>query len=459
MKRSIFDKRIPTLLAFLLIIGGIGAATVFVQRNTYFNQHASGSEAPVNVHVTNRTDTSFTVTYTTTEALPGTVSLRQMNNAEQIYFDDRDERTKISQPYTVHSITIKTLQPTLTYYFSITSGSGTYLNNGSLFTYATLPSLEKDTTNAVELKGEIIAPTGESPPEGLVIATTPNGQLISTLTNSQGEYILSLPFSQPQPITITLSGQNQSSTVVVSSDMKDIPLVTLSKDYDFTQTTQPLSQSFNQSPSFPAFSVEKPPSGTISITTPQQNNNFVDQQPLFKGTALPNARVIITIHSDKNIQTAVTANAFGQWSYRPDTQLSPGQHTITIATKNTFGITQTVTQTFTVFSSGSQVFQSATPSATPTTKPTQAPTNTPVPSATPTVTPTVTPSIIPTDTPTPTLVLASPTPTPLIFGSPTSAIPTPTRKPLPPTGSNTTFVIGITGLISAALGVILFFAL
>ena len=137
----------------------------------------------------------------------------------------------------------------------------------------------------------------------------------------------------------------------------------------------------------------------------------------------------------------------GRWTYRPKTPLSPGLHTITITTKDRFGILRSITQSFTVFASGTQVVQSATPSATPTI------------TSTPTQTPTVVPTIISTPTPTPTILV---TPTPIITVIPT-AIPTPiiTRPPVSPPpapGSSTLMITGIIGTLTIIVGMLLFLA-
>src|SRR5581483_8558856 len=89
------------------------------------------------------------------------------------------------------------------------------------------------------------------------------------------------------------------------------------------------------------------------------------------------------------------ANAQGVWTFRPSTQLSPGNHTITITTKDASGVIRTITQQFVVFASGTQVSVSAPPSA----------------SITPSITPSPPPTALPTKTTTPTPTTITPTPT------------------------------------------------
>src|SRR6185312_548698 len=102
---------------------------------------------------------------------------------------------------------------------------------------------------------------------------------------------------------------------------------------------------------FPSFSTNSSLVATPVITTPTKDETFSDQQPQFSGKALPNQEVTIVVHSTDAISTTVTADANGTWSYRPSSPLAPGAHTISITTKNTAGILQTIEQSFTVYAS------------------------------------------------------------------------------------------------------------
>ena len=82
--------------------------------------------------------------------------------------------------------------------------------------------------------------------------------------------------------------------------------------------------------------------------------------------------------------------------------------------KDVSGILRTITQSFTVFASGTQVSESATPSATPVVTPTSVPISTPIPTSVPTIIPTipVSPTLAPIATITPVI---SPIPAPEIL--------------------------------------------
>ena len=447
-------KKIPGIVGLFVLLIGVGVTVYLAGTQTNLFQHAAPSETPQNIRLTNVTDSSFTVTYQTDSALTGTVALDDSGNTQTI-LDDRDQKTGTPQAYVLHSITAKNLTPATQYAFSILSGTTTYLNNGQKFSIKTAATLTVSPSAQAPLAGKIITNQTTSS-EILIFATTSDSQTISTLADSNGLYILPLntlrtkdlssyavlsPTSTLQILAVGSSDKAQAVVSIASSN--PVPAMTLGESYDFTQSLEPVASS-SATGGFPAFNLDESLRATPQILAPATNDqNYTDAQPLFKGTAPPNEQVTITIHSTDAITKTVTADANGNWSFRPNQPLSPGQHTITISTTNKAGIIQTIQRTFTVYAAGSQVDQSATPSATIAPKPTATPT--PKPKATPTPTPKVT--VIPTVTPTPTIT-KGPTSTP------TPIPPRPTN--LPPTGSNTTVVLGITGIVTTLVGMIIF---
>lgn len=84
------------------------------------------------------------------------------------------------------------------------------------------------------------------------------------------------------------------------------------------------------------------------LLNPTSNEKVSDQTPSFEGTAQPNETVNITINSPQTITAQVKADSTGNWSYIPTTNLTPGNHTITISSRDSNGVLRTITQTFSV---------------------------------------------------------------------------------------------------------------
>jgi hypothetical protein len=446
MKNTVWDKRIPTLLGLVLILIGVGVTSFLVSKGIIFFGNANPSSNPKNVRITNITDSSFTVSYSTDASVAGSVNWGKEQTLGQIALDERDQQSESLVNHKVHSITVSNLSPSTKYYFSITSAQDKYLNNGSPYEVTTGGTISTTPSDQKPIVGKVVNPDGNPPSEAIVYITLDNSQVISSLVKSDGTYIVPLnslrnqdlnsyfTFSDNQNIKMLFYGDGLSSNVTLFvSQINPVATVTLSNSYDFSQGTNPVAsssagQNENLTNSFPT---PKPNSNTSvkapEITTPTENQSFSDQQPVIKGKALPNETVDITIHSDTPIQTQVTADAYGNWNFRPTTALAPGNHTVTITTKDANGILRTITQSFTVYAAGSQVNPVANP-----------PTATPAPSTAPTANPTLTPTPTPTPSPTP-VSSTSPTPslspTPTPSPTPVSTI-TPTQTPVPTRASS-----------------------
>ncbi len=483
MRFSIFQKRIPTLFAIVLIIAGIAATSFLAQRGIIFQGGATPSEEPQDVRITNISDSSFTVSYTTSKKIPGIVAYGTTNTSEKTALDDRDSGRGAVQSYQAHHITMKNLKPSTSYVFSITSGTQTYTNNGELYKVVTGPELTESPSSSKPVVGKIVLPDGKIPEETLVYLTADNSQTISTLIKPDGSYILPLnslrtknltayiSLSKKSTLTMFATNSKEQSTITTGTDVIDpVATITLSKNFDFSSSQEPLNDAASQSISsqFPSIAVDTTTATEPSITTPQKDQTFSDAQPQFQGTAAPNTSVTIVIHSDDNIKAKVTADSRGNWKFRPTQKISPGKHTITITARNLAGTVKTIVQQFTIFAAGFSVDQSATPSATPIITQRKRPSPV-IPSPTSLGVPS--PSIAPVESPTPILlspVLPSPTLipslttiplttlTPISTGIVVQITPIANLTPLPPTGSSTVATLGIGAMILTVIGIFLF---
>lgn len=441
-----FDKRIPMLGVVVILLVGVIITSVLVQQGIIIFQNAAPSDNPQNIRITNISDSSFTVTYTTDTSVIGTITFAKDGEKPEVILDDRDEQSGVPKQYMVHSISAKNLSPNTSYTFTILSGTTTYLDNDKPFSLTTPEKLTDEPSEHIPLAGKVVLPDGTKPTEALIFVTAQNGQMLSTLLNAAGLYILPLntmrtkdlstplQFTQDTQIQILVQNHDLTSRVTTGvTNSNPVPPITLSQDYDFTTQETPLATGSAET-SFPILDfAQNTHIATPQIITPKKDESFSDQQPQFKGTAAPKSTVSISIHSDQAITTQVTTDSNGNWNYRPSQPLSPGQHTITITSPDKYGILHTLTQTFTVYAAGSQVNQSATPSATLT------PTKTPAVTVKPTILPTTKPTLLPTTT----LV-------------PTSVIKPTTHPTLPPTGSNTVAIAGIAGVATTVIGIVLF---
>lgn len=431
--KNLWNSKIPTLIGLLLIIIGTFVTTFLVRNDTIFQIRAGPGEDPKNIKITNVSESSFTITYLTDDKVIGTANYGiDPDNLDGISLDDRDQLSQQVNKYNSHSITVRNLDPNTKYYYSINSGTKKYLDADFKFEIETYGEISESPSSQVPISGKIVLPDGTFPNDGLVYVKIKEAEIISTLLKEGGTYTIPIntlrklnldeyiKIKENTLINIDIFSNGLFSSVSVkSSEISPVPLVTLSGSYDFSTSNEP-DDNLNQSDGFPSFGNVTKKIDDPKILTPTSNEEFTETKPTFEGTAQPNEIVEIEIHSDENIKTKVIADENGNWEYVPSENLSPGEHTITITTKNKDGIIRTISRNFEVFADGG-----STPTPTPTVK------------------------INPSNSPALTTFIQTPTPSATAGISP---IPT-----LPPTGNSSVIIASIVGFATTISGIIALF--
>ncbi|HRN95970.1 MAG TPA: Ig-like domain-containing protein [Candidatus Levybacteria bacterium] len=457
MKKPIWEKRIPTLFALLLVAGSIFLTGFLLQQQTSTTGRASQDTEPAHLAITDITDTSFSVAFTTIEPAVAGIKVSGPNMPESVFFASTNQEAQVS-----HKIYVPNLIPSTQYNFSILLQGKTILNEGNPYTVTTAPIFEDEVPTQL-VEGKIITPEGENAPQVLVILSSDSSQTLSTITDQNGIFTFNIGTLRSPELTAYAS-LTDSSLFTIDTYYRDlasriqirynnitqIPPITLSQNYDFGT----LDIEEEPATSDAQFVIPTPNTtqSTFSITAPAQEQSFIDSRPTFRGTASPQTDVVIIINSQAS--HTVVSNATGQWQFRPQEELAQGENTISVQSKDALGVTKTLTRTFSIFPAGSQIAQTATPSATltPTISVTISPTLSPSPSVT------TTPILSPSET-----VSPSPTPTEIIAPTATST-PQPTVPPIitvtpTPPGSVTTVLVTFTSVILIVAGTALLFIL
>lgn len=248
MRQNLFNGRLPTHLGLLIIVVGIFVTTFLVKNGLLFQINAGPGQDPKDIEITNISDVAFTVSYTTDDQVIGTINYGTDPGAlENIVLDDRDQLTQSVNEYKAHSISLKDLSPNTVYYFMITSGTKTYLNNGSNFNIKTGNELTEQPSDHDPLSGRVIMPDGSSPSEGLVYASINGSQKISAYIKNNGNYTIPLNtlrsksfnayFSIKTGDIINIEAKTASlfsSASVSENQVNPVPIITLSNNYDFS---------------------------------------------------------------------------------------------------------------------------------------------------------------------------------------------------------------------------------
>lgn len=403
MRKSFWNKRIPTLLGILVITLGTFLTSMLVGQQTNFIGQAAPTNIPQEVRITNVSSSSFTVSYVTQAEVVGSLNYGKDPSLGLAAFDERGQSilTKI------HSIKVSNLSPSTKYFFSVVSGGETFLNKELAYEVTTGPQLSEEKPSGGFIVGKIVNINGDSLKNGIVYTTVGNSQTFSTTLKPDGTYSISLEglrasdlssyfdFKDTKIKMLALGENGRSNVSAIYKEVTSIPTIVISKDYDFTEEI-PVSSISATLENFPDFPTSGLRNIAPKITSPTDTQELSEPRPTFRGTAVPGSKITVVIESERE-EAEVTVDQNGNWTYRTNQTLSPGEHRITITARDAFGVLRAITHTFVILGSPEESLAS-TPSASPSPSPSLSPTPTSTPTATPlgfTPTPTPVPTILP----------------------------------------------------------------
>lgn len=250
MSKSILDKKIPSIAGLGVIIIGIAFTTFLVKGPTPFQIQADPKGEPINIQITNVSDTAFTVAYTTDDIVIGTISFgTDPEKLDQIALDERDQLSQKVNEYQAHSLTTNNLTPNTTYYFTIKSGTKKIDNNGKPFMVKTGSVISSSPTTQIPMAGIVVGPKGKPASDGLILVTINGAQKISGLIKNNGNYSIPLNnlrtsdlssyylLDDSSVIKIEAISNNLLSNVnITSNQLSPVPFITLSKNYNFSDS-------------------------------------------------------------------------------------------------------------------------------------------------------------------------------------------------------------------------------
>ncbi len=418
-------SKIPTIIGVVLLIVGLGAGILLVQNRQIFRLGATQEEAPKDVRITNVTDTSFTVSWTTAKEALGFISWGETENSLT-----RTEEDEVGAPGVTHILSVKSLKPETNYFFKINSAGNEYNNNGLVWQAKTGPTLSQPKSNLVS--GNVLTSSGSPAKNALVYLTVGGSSPLSTITSQNGSWVVSISSARTNDlaslvtidesttlleISVNAGPDGVSTAQIYPQAAKPVPSMMLGSTHDFKslspsesaetpRASVELPETATQSSGFEVEEGTATPSATtVTLDSVTQGETLTTTQPEFFGEAPPGTELTITLESDP-ITDEVKVPSSGEWNWTPPSDLAEGTHTITIKWTDVSGILRTLTRTFVVEASEGPAFE-ATPSATLT------------PTATATATPTASPTATRTSTPTA-------TPTATAFATPESGSLTPT---------------------------------
>lgn len=476
------ERRIPTLLALFLLFSGLGIA-VYVDRSSQSLQTSAGSGGvPSDIHISNISDRSFTVSWVTDIPSPGSVIVEHEGNRRTLL--DELDSDAVVRPRLTHAVTVHELTADTVYSVTVVSGKRCNSTQCPVLTQKTARQ-QNPPSDLPPLRGTVQTADGRPAEGALVYVTVGQSLPLSSRSDSAGIWVipmtnirhqnlndqLQLADSDVLQVSVKRASQETATAILDVKSVRanvSLPPFVFGNSYNLidllSKRKHILAQQEQQKTLGAATNrtgaAQSPETdtGVLEILFPKKDNDTTtDFRPRFRGIGVPNTNIRISLDGDAQAGN-VKIGKDGTWNSRPTRDLSPGVHRITIRGVDRENKPVSLSRQFIVFKSGEQVLAESTPAGTltPTLSPTTAPvegTATPTPTgvlATPTVDASV--SATPTFTPSPT---SSPSATPTT--PPPTDVPTvpPVGEPEAPGGAVPTFLFAGAGIgllvIAAAL--------
>jgi hypothetical protein len=401
------EARIPTILGTLLLVVSLFGGVYLTSRNQNLSSKANSDCKPQNPQVTNITHNSAEISYFTQGECSSV--LKVDNRTITNHFSSTSPKSK------THYFTINGLKEKANYLYSVISEGNTYTHQNYSFTTATKPIGNIPTSNLAW--GRVFNPDMSPASNAIVYLNIPGASPLSSPVTQNGYWNISLAisFNSDKNNWFSLSTDTQEDVVVISADGVTTQITSNSSrnnpvpDIIIGQNSFSESESLSQPATGQLDQYDlNPSSKNLEIHNPSDNETLSTQKPEFFGSAPSSSKIIIKVESPETINSETTSTSDGNWSWSPSSNLTPGEHTITVSTQNpSTGIWQTVTRRFVVLAADtdSPLAFSSSSSATPV-----ASTPTSVPPIAQALTPTSLPTQVPVATLAPTTIL-SPSPT------------------------------------------------
>ena len=365
------ERKIPTIFGLILLLLTLYFGIYSVTHRTNTSSQASGSCDPVNLQVTNITDKSVSISFTTSADCLSTISLSGQTIA------NNKGKGKI------HYFEISSLKEFQAYTFFVISGGEKYSADNFNFKTAKKPNKQMPGSNLAW--GRIYNPDKTPAAEAIVYFSVAGASPLSSLVTSSGEWNIPLATSFNESLTDYFSSPSNTEENIVVINYDQIQTQVVSNTDHNNPVPDIIIGQDNFSVPSPVAEIELPQTNLLdneynftdnnplTISNPSDNETLSTKRPEFFGTAKPGTELKIEVHSSVAINDSVTTNEDGTWDWAVPQDLSPGEHTVTLTDENN----NAISKKFIVLAAESNTSFTASSSATPTIKPTSTPTSIP----------------------------------------------------------------------------------
>lgn len=273
--KKLLDKRIPTILGLLVLVVALVAGIFLLGDGPgVFAPRATPATTPKKIKITNVTDNSFTISFLTDEKTPGFIKYgTQSNSLNSQASDDRDQLSGTVSDFQMHHITVRGLQPTTSYYYTLGTGSNAkFDNNGSPFTIKT-SARNGAPAAAKTIYGSVSNQAGNPADGAVVYVTLANAGEMSSLVKASGSW--AIPLSNARTKDGSGYAQVTDSDTIILSVQGNILNETISHNTTVSEAQPVPTLSFGQTtPSATDTQAEIAPIKVEDETQPESPDNF-----------------------------------------------------------------------------------------------------------------------------------------------------------------------------------------
>ncbi len=391
-------NRIPVPVGILLLVI-LALLLNFIRQKQILFPWATSQLKPQEVKTSNITDRSFVVSWITNGLTTGGVKLR----GELVYRDIRDSQTGQQGKHYTHYVLIDhQLEAKTQYKFSIISGGIEFQNEQFIVNTAQLPSGVLPQANLAF--GQVKDERGVAVPGAIVYFEIPGISLLSSLTTSQGNWVIPLSVAFDAQLTelaqipddktgetIRVEGGPLGKSVVLNlvGNNRPVPAITLGQNHDFREILPNHEEEQTKESLFDNTFSLTPVPVDFEIKNPNEGETINTLRPEIFGVGPAGGKVEIIVESEKSFRTSLEIGQDQEWHWAVPDNLEPGEHTLTVNYISPTGEIKKIVRKFVVMAAEGDTSPAfiSSPSAllTPTVLP--SPTLTPTPTATPTISP------------------------------------------------------------------------
>jgi hypothetical protein len=398
-KLYIEEKKIawPIALLFIVIIF-FGIILLF--NNNKSKSNKTQTEKLKQMEIVNVSANSVSIYWRTSGKSIGHITYgNKISDIGNIIYDDRD-KPGTTQARVNHLVTLRDLTSNTKYYYYLNINGDNYKNvDNNPFSFTT-SNVSKQTTNLKPAYGIIVDTKNKPVVDSAVLLKIKNISPLFAFTKSDGSFLISLNYLLDKSNYLPIRATNNEDTIIEINDedkneLKIETNVNLLSNLGEKLVMQPgtMTKKINEKISLEQQYLKKEDNqktmAAFDFIYPKIDASIPDAKPLIKGVAEPYSQIDGIIIPEKRKFIAM-ADKDGVWKYTPIFDLSAGEHTISVTTKDEL----VLERSFFIQKSGEAVLGEATPSASITPV---LPTSPPVASTSPTIeVPTVAPTAIPT---------------------------------------------------------------